>query len=73
MVVVLGVDTDGVWRCAKAVLPDMVARRRGAIVNVSSTAGLVAFPLFANYVSAKHAVVGLTRALALDYAAYSIR
>jgi NAD(P)-dependent dehydrogenase (short-subunit alcohol dehydrogenase family) len=71
--VVVGVDADGVWRCAKAVLPDMVARRRGAIVNVSSTAGLVAFPLFANYVAAKHAVIGLTRALALDYAAYSIR
>jgi NAD(P)-dependent dehydrogenase (short-subunit alcohol dehydrogenase family) len=71
--VVLDVDAGGVWRCSKAVLPDMVARRRGAIVNVASTAGLVAFPLFANYVAAKHAVVGLTRALALDYAAYSIR
>jgi len=70
---IVDVDLGGVWRCAKAVLPDMVARRRGAIVNVSSTAGLVAFPLFANYVAAKHAVVGLTRALALDYAAYSIR
>ena len=71
--VVVDVDAGGVWRCSKAVLPDMIARRRGAIVNVASTAGLVAFPLFANYVAAKHAVVGLTRALALDYAAYSIR
>ncbi len=71
--VVLDVDLGGVWRCAKAVLPDMVARRSGAIVNVASTAGLVAFPHFANYVAAKHGVVGLTRALALDYAGYSIR
>lgn len=71
--VMIEVDLGGVWRCAKAVLPDMIARRAGVIVNVSSTAGLVAFPLFANYVAAKHGVVGLTRALALDYASYSIR
>jgi NAD(P)-dependent dehydrogenase (short-subunit alcohol dehydrogenase family) len=51
----------------------MVARRGGAIVNVASTAGLVAFPHFANYVAAKHGLVGLTRALALDYAPYGIR
>lgn len=69
----LDVNLSGVWRCAKAVLPDMVARRSGAIVNVSSTAGLVAFPFFANYVASKHGVIGLTRALALDYSAQSVR
>jgi NAD(P)-dependent dehydrogenase (short-subunit alcohol dehydrogenase family) len=67
------VDLNGPWRCAKAVLPDMLARRRGAIVNVASTAGIVAFPFFANYVAAKHGLIGLTRALALDYAPHSIR
>jgi NAD(P)-dependent dehydrogenase (short-subunit alcohol dehydrogenase family) len=67
------VDLNGPWRCAKAVLPDMVARRSGAIVNVASTAGMVAFPFFANYVAAKHGLIGLTRALALDYAPHSIR
>jgi NAD(P)-dependent dehydrogenase (short-subunit alcohol dehydrogenase family) len=71
--VVVDVDLGGVWRCARAVLPGMVSRRSGAIVNVSSTAGLVAFPHFANYVAAKHGVIGLTRALALDYAPYGIR
>jgi len=69
----LDVDLNGPWRCAKAVLPDMLARRGGAIVNVASTAGLVAFPCFANYVAAKHGLIGLTRALALDYAPHSIR
>lgn len=67
------VDLNGPWRCAKAVLPDMLARRGGAIVNIASTAGLVAFPFFANYVAAKHGLIGLTRALALDYAPHAIR
>lgn len=69
----IDVDLGGVWRCAKAVAPEMVARRSGAIVNVASTAGLVAFPHFASYVAAKHGVIGLTKALALDYAPYAIR
>jgi NAD(P)-dependent dehydrogenase (short-subunit alcohol dehydrogenase family) len=67
------VDLSGPWRCAKAVLGDMMRRRSGAIVNVSSTAGLVAFPYFASYVAAKHGLIGLTRALALDYAPHAIR
>jgi NAD(P)-dependent dehydrogenase (short-subunit alcohol dehydrogenase family) len=71
--VMMDIDLSGPWRCAKSVLPGMIAQRRGAIVNVASTAGLVAFPHFANYVAAKHGLVGLTRALALDYASSGIR
>jgi NAD(P)-dependent dehydrogenase (short-subunit alcohol dehydrogenase family) len=71
--VMLDIDLGGVWRCSKAALPNMVARRRGCVVNVASTAGLVAFPMFANYIAAKHGVVGLTKALALDYAPYGVR
>ncbi|HEX3693501.1 MAG TPA: SDR family oxidoreductase [Solirubrobacteraceae bacterium] len=69
----IDIDLSGPWRCAKAVLPDMIERRGGAIVNVASTAGLVAFPFFSNYVAAKHGLIGLTRALALDYAPQAIR
>ncbi len=71
--VMLDIDLTASWRCAKAVLPDLIAQRGGAIVNVASTAGLVAFPHFSNYVAAKHGLIGLTRALALDYAPYGIR
>jgi NAD(P)-dependent dehydrogenase (short-subunit alcohol dehydrogenase family) len=71
--VVVDVDLNGVWKCARAVVPAMVARRSGSIVNISSTGGLVAFPHFASYVAAKHGVIGLTRALALDYAPYGVR
>jgi len=71
--VMVDIDLTGPWRCAKVVLPDLIAKRGGAIVNVASTAGLVAFPHFANYVASKHGLIGLTRALALDYAPYGIR
>jgi NAD(P)-dependent dehydrogenase (short-subunit alcohol dehydrogenase family) len=50
----------------QAVLPGMRAQRFGRIVNISSTAGLKGYPYVAAYVASKHALVGLTRALALE-------
>lgn len=53
---------------AQAVLPAMLEQGRGRIVNVASIAGLHGAPYVAHYVAAKHALVGLTRALAAEYA-----
>lgn len=58
----------GTVHCTQAVLPQMKAARWGRIVNVASTAGLVGYRYVSAYVAAKHAVVGLTKALALEVA-----
>ncbi|PWC33393.1 SDR family NAD(P)-dependent oxidoreductase [Azospirillum sp. TSO35-2] len=66
---VLAVDLTGVFLVTQAVLPDLKAQAPGArIVNVASTAGLSGYPYVAAYCAAKHGVVGLTRALALELA-----
>ncbi len=69
----LSVDLDGVWRCCRAVLPGMLAAGRGAIVNIASAHSFKIIPGCFPYPVAKHAVVGLTRALAIEYAARGIR
>ena len=55
-------------RALLTVLPDMLAAGQGRIVNVASTAGLKGYAYVSAYVAAKHGVVGLTRALALEVA-----
>lgn len=66
---VIGVDLTGVFKVTQAALPDLLGHGAGArIVNVASTAGLVGYAYVAAYCAAKHGVVGLTRALALELA-----
>ncbi|MER6103867.1 SDR family oxidoreductase [Streptomyces sp. NPDC001832] len=69
----LDVDLSGAWRLIRAVGGRMVERGSGSIVNVASTAGLVGYRHFAAYVAAKHGLVGLTKAVALDYAPRKVR
>ncbi|MFI1973220.1 oxidoreductase [Streptomyces cinnamoneus] len=71
----LMIDTDltGAWHMMKAFVPSMIARREGSVVNVASTAGLVGYRHFAGYVAAKHGLIGLTKAAALDYAPFRVR
>ena len=66
---VLDVDLTGVFRVTKAVLGDIKAQgRMGRVISVASTAGLTGYPYVSAYCAAKHGVVGLTRALALELA-----
>lgn len=70
---VLDVDLKGVFLCLKYEIQAMLASGGGAIVNTASVAGVVADPGMSPYVAAKHGVVGLSRAAALDYATQGIR
>ena len=64
----LAVNLTGTFLCTQQVLPAMLEAREGRIVNVASTAGLRGYAKTAAYTAAKHGVVGLTRALALETA-----
>lgn len=70
---VMGVNLRGVYLCLKQELKQMVALGGGAIVNNASILGTVAYPNACAYVAAKHGVLGLTRAAALEYATRGIR
>jgi NAD(P)-dependent dehydrogenase (short-subunit alcohol dehydrogenase family) len=64
----IAVHLMGAVHTSQAVLPAMVERGRGRIVNIASFAGLHGVPYVAHYAAAKHALVGLTRSLALEFA-----
>ena len=64
----LGVNLHGVFNLWQAVLPGMKAAGRGRLIAIASTAGLKGYGYVSGYVAAKHAVVGLTRSLALELA-----
>ncbi|AOJ70674.1 MULTISPECIES: SDR family oxidoreductase [Burkholderia] len=67
------VDLDGVWNGCRAALPGMVERGRGSIVNIASTHAFKIIPGCFPYPVAKHGVLGLTRALGIEYAPRNVR
>jgi NAD(P)-dependent dehydrogenase (short-subunit alcohol dehydrogenase family) len=64
---VIDVNLNGVFHCIQAVLPDMIEAGWGRIVNISSSSTHSGTPYMTHYVSAKSAVNGLTKSLALEY------
>jgi NAD(P)-dependent dehydrogenase (short-subunit alcohol dehydrogenase family) len=70
---ILGVSLTGMFLCARAQIRQMLQQDGGAIVNVSSGAGVKGFKGQAAYAAAKHGVIGFTRSAALDHAADGIR
>lgn len=67
------VNVDGVFFCCQAVLPRMLARHRGNIVNIASWNGKLGAPNFGAYSATKFAVIGLSQALAREVASHGIR
>jgi NAD(P)-dependent dehydrogenase (short-subunit alcohol dehydrogenase family) len=67
------VDLDAVWYTTRATLPGMIAAERGSIVNIASVHSFKIVPHYFPYPVAKHAVIGLTRSIAIEYAARNIR
>ncbi|MEX3916678.1 SDR family oxidoreductase [Paraburkholderia sp. BR10872] len=67
------VDLDGVWNGCRAVLPGMVERCAGSIINIASTHAFQIIPGCFPYPVAKHGVIGLTRALGIEYAPKNVR
>lgn len=70
---IMAVDVRGVFLCMKYQIPEMLKVGGGAIINCGSIVSLVADPGMSPYATAKHAVAGMTKAAALEYAARNIR
>lgn len=64
----IAVNLTGTYLCARALLPGMIERGWGRVINIASTAGLKGYPYVSAYCAAKHGVIGLTRSLAVELA-----
>jgi NAD(P)-dependent dehydrogenase (short-subunit alcohol dehydrogenase family) len=69
---VLAVDLDGVFLCAKAVIPQMKKQQSGRIINIASSTVFMSFPNLTHYITAKAGVIGMTRALATELGDFGI-
>jgi NAD(P)-dependent dehydrogenase (short-subunit alcohol dehydrogenase family) len=67
------INLKGAWNCCKAVLPAMIESGNGAILNIASTHSFTIIPGTFPYPLAKHALLGMTRSLALEYAGHGVR
>ncbi|QDT65841.1 SDR family oxidoreductase [Calycomorphotria hydatis] len=70
---IMDINLKGVWLCMKYQIPRMLENGEGVIVNTGSAASVVGFPHLPLHVASKHAVAGLTKAVALEYAKKNIR
>ena len=70
---VMDINVKGVWLCMKYEIPAMLQSGGGAIVNTSSIAGVVAFPGIEIYAASKHAVIGMTKSAAVEFAKQGVR
>jgi NAD(P)-dependent dehydrogenase (short-subunit alcohol dehydrogenase family) len=68
-----GVNVRGVFNCCKAFVPAMLERKSGSVINMASVAGVVAVRERLAYTTTKFAVVGMTKALALDHSNTGVR
>lgn len=69
----MAVNINGQFYCTRRVIPHLKAQRSGAIINISTTAGLYGYPNRSPYCASKWAVIGFTKTLAMELGAYNVR
>jgi len=69
----MDVNVKGAFLCSRAVIPGMIERKRGRILNVASVAGVRPYPNQGGYVASKHAILGLSKVMALELQPHGIQ